>query len=109
MASGKPSGPFSFAPYRTAQAPLIPESGAFFMANPEAQMIEAKEAETWPATHTIESFCVWAGVSRMTAHRLMKAGTLPYRKAGRRVLILKSDARRWLDELPRGESEKPTL
>lgn len=63
-------------------------------------MTETSAADA-PVTHTVQGFCSWAGVSRQTAQRAMNSGALPFRKAGRRVLILKSDAQHWLDALPR--------
>lgn len=45
---------------------------------------------------SVNEFCNWAGIGRTAAYAEMKAGRLEARKFGRRTLILKSEAERWL-------------
>ena len=49
---------------------------------------------------TIRDFCRLYGVGRTFAYSEIAAGRLPIRKAGRRTLIVKSDADAWLHSLP---------
>lgn len=45
---------------------------------------------------SVNEFCNWAGIGRTAAYAEMKAGRLQARKFGRRTLIFKSEAERWL-------------
>lgn len=45
---------------------------------------------------SVNEFCQWAGIGRTAAYAEMKAGRLEARKFGRRTLIFKSEAERWL-------------
>lgn len=51
---------------------------------------------------TIRSFGNAYGVGRSFIYSEMAAGRLPFRKAGRRTLIMRDDAQRWADNLPKG-------
>jgi len=49
---------------------------------------------------SVDDFCLWAGVGRTAAYAEMSAGKLEARKLGRRTIILRSEAERWLAALP---------
>jgi len=51
---------------------------------------------------TIRSFCQAYGVGRSFTYSEMAAGKLSYRKAGKKTLIMRADAQRWADNLPKG-------
>lgn len=57
-----------------------------------------------PATQSgafsVNEFCFWAGIGRTAAYAEMKAGRLSARKFGRRTIIIKNEAERWLAALP---------
>jgi len=48
---------------------------------------------------SINDFCQWASIGRTAAYAELKAGRLSARKFGRRTLIAKSEAERWLGSL----------
>lgn len=50
--------------------------------------------------YSIPEFCSWARVGRTAVYAEMKAGRLTARKFGRRTLIPKSEAERWMAALP---------
>ncbi|HAO2891838.1 TPA: helix-turn-helix domain-containing protein [Escherichia coli] len=55
--------------------------------------------------YTVNEFCAVYGIGRSLCYDEMSSGRLPARKAGRRTLILKTDADKWLSSLPaRGEA-----
>lgn len=54
---------------------------------------------------TIKDFTQAYGVGRSFTYSEMAAGRLPFRKAGRRTLILRSDAEQWAASLPVGKSD----
>ncbi len=58
-----------------------------------------------PNAYTVDSFCDAYGIRRNLAYDEMKAGRLEFRKAGRKTLIRKVDADKWLDNLPKGNPE----
>ena len=41
-----------------------------------------------------------AGTSRTVLYEEMRAGRLPFRKLGRRTLIMRADLEAWLSEMP---------
>lgn len=49
---------------------------------------------------SVVDFCRWAGIGRTAAYAEMSAGKLAARKLGRRTIILRSEAERWLASLP---------
>jgi excisionase family DNA binding protein len=49
---------------------------------------------------SIEEFCARYGVGRQLAYDEINAGRLVVKKAGRRTLIHRADAERWLERLP---------
>ena len=49
---------------------------------------------------SIEAFCARYGVGRQLAYDEINAGRLVIKKAGRRTLIGRADAERWLEHLP---------
>jgi hypothetical protein len=49
---------------------------------------------------SIEAFCARYGVGRQLAYDEVNAGRLVIKKAGRRTLIGRADAERWLERLP---------
>ena len=59
-------------------------------------------AEAAKAALTLPEFCKAYGVSRSFAYREIGDGKLVTRKAGRRTLVLKTDADAWLANLPAG-------
>jgi excisionase family DNA binding protein len=50
--------------------------------------------------YTINDFCRYYGIGRTKTYGEIAAGRLLARKVGKRTLILKSDADRWLTTLP---------
>lgn len=56
--------------------------------------------------YSIPDFCTVAGVSRSYIYKEMASGNLPYRKAGKRTLILRSEGERWLNGLPGNDGAK---
>ncbi|RVD55972.1 MAG: DNA-binding protein [Mesorhizobium sp.] len=58
-----------------------------------------------PNAFTVADFCDAYGIRRNSAYLEMKSGRLEYRKAGRKTLIRKVDADKWLDSLPKGNAE----
>lgn len=57
---------------------------------------------------SVKEFCRRYNVSPATAYRLMKAGELAYRKAGRRRLIAVADAEAWWNSLPGPPGSAPS-
>lgn len=49
---------------------------------------------------SVNEFCFWAGIGRTAAYAEMKTGKLGAKKFGRRTIIIKSEAERWLASLP---------
>jgi hypothetical protein len=49
---------------------------------------------------SIEAFCAGYGVGRQLVYDEINAGRLVVKKAGRRTLIHRADAERWLERLP---------
>jgi len=66
-------------------------------ASKESRKIEYQEGVSHREYLSVKQAVDYLGVSRMTIHRKMKSGKLPYSRFGGRVLILKKD----LDKLIR--------
>jgi hypothetical protein len=49
---------------------------------------------------SVNAFCRWASVGRTLVYAEMKTGQLAARKLGRKTIILRSEAERWLAALP---------
>lgn len=49
---------------------------------------------------SVNDFCQWAGIGRTAVYAEMKTGRLTARKFGRRTIIPKTEAERWLAALP---------
>lgn len=49
---------------------------------------------------SVDEFCQWAGIGRTAAYAEMKTGRLTALKMGRRTIIRKSDAEKWMTSLP---------
>jgi hypothetical protein len=49
---------------------------------------------------SVNDFCQWAGIGRTAVYAEMKAGRLAAKKFGRRTIIPKCEAERWLASLP---------
>lgn len=49
---------------------------------------------------SVKDFCRYVGIGRTNAYEELKAGRLRAKKCGKRTIILKSEALRWLDALP---------
>lgn len=45
-----------------------------------------------------------SGATRTAVYEAMRQGELPYRKLGRRTLIMHTDLVNWLESLPRGQN-----
>ena len=52
------------------------------------------------AAFTVNQFLLWANTSRTTFYKEVSAGRIPIRKLGKRTLVLREDAERWLANLP---------
>lgn len=63
-------------------------------------MEQLKTAQVLSGVFSVNEFCHWAGIGRTAAYAEMKAGRLSAKKFGRRTIILKSEAERWLTSLP---------
>ncbi|MBZ9981313.1 MAG: DNA-binding protein [Mesorhizobium sp.] len=61
--------------------------------------------EVSPNAFTVAGFCAAFGVGRSLLYEEMRAGRIPYKKAGRKTLIRRADAEAWLDSLPEGKKE----
>lgn len=48
----------------------------------------------------LKRFCAWANISAPTAYKEINEGRLELRKIGKKSIILKSEADRWLNSLP---------
>ncbi|MER8882618.1 helix-turn-helix domain-containing protein [Mesorhizobium sp. M0816] len=64
--------------------------------------------EVSPNAFTVAGFCAAFGIGRSLLYEELKSGRLPYRKAGRKTLIRKVDADKWLDSLPKGQASIPS-
>jgi excisionase family DNA binding protein len=53
-----------------------------------------------PIAYTIRDAAKVVGIGRTKLYEAIKKGELPYKKLGRRTLILAADLRGWLDGLP---------
>ena len=49
---------------------------------------------------SVNEFCQWAGIGRTAVYAELKAGRLSAKKLGRRTIIPKGEAERWLASLP---------
>ena len=56
--------------------------------------------QTYIQAYTINDFCRCYGIGRTKTYTEISAGRLLARKLGKRTLILKTDADRWLANLP---------
>ncbi|MBZ3693226.1 helix-turn-helix domain-containing protein [Phyllobacterium calauticae] len=52
---------------------------------------------------TIDDFCDAYGIGRSYAYQQIKSGNIRTKKAGKRTLILRTDADDWLNALPDGQ------
>ncbi len=60
------------------------------------------------AAMKVETFLRWAGISRFLFYQQVKDGKIRPKKCGARTLITRSEAERWLRELPEaGSALKP--
>jgi hypothetical protein len=65
-----------------------------------ANMEQQESAQTPIGGFSVNDFCQWAGIGRTAVYAEMKAGRLLAKKCGRRTIILRSEAERWLTSLP---------
>jgi hypothetical protein len=59
-----------------------------------------KKDELLPAAMSVAAFCAWANIGRTTAYHEIGSGRLEARKCGRRTIITREAAERWLRSLP---------
>lgn len=52
-----------------------------------------------PLAYSVLGFCEIASISRTQAYKEMKEGRLNFIKCGKRTLIRRKDAEKWLDSL----------
>lgn len=80
-------------------------------------MVQQDTTQAASGAFSINDFCQWASIGRTAAYAELKAGRLSARKFGRRTLIAKAEAERWLGSLqslgstamsrhPRNESQR---
>ena len=63
-------------------------------------MEQQQSTQTVGGVFSVNDFCQWAGIGRTAVYAEMKAGRLSAKKFGRRTIIPKSEAERWLASLP---------
>lgn len=63
-------------------------------------MEQQQSTQTVSGVFSVKEFCQWAGIGRTAAYAEMKALRLSAKKFGRRTIIPKSEAERWLSALP---------
>ncbi|MEO0544419.1 MAG: helix-turn-helix domain-containing protein [Pseudomonadota bacterium] len=72
-------------------------------ATQSKQIVSEELAAAWPAhcaAMSIKDFSEWIGIGRSTFYNIVNAGELRPKKIGRKTVILRSDALRWLENLP---------
>ena len=90
--------PTASTPWRSTQptaSALSPEIRAAIEAAVKRLYVDPN-AESF----SIEAFCARYSVGRQLAYDEINAGRLVIKKAGRRTLIGRADAERWLERLP---------
>lgn len=63
-------------------------------------MDQQQSAPSKGGAFSVDDFCRWAGIGRTAAYAEMSAGQLAARKLGRRTIIFRTEAERWLASLP---------
>lgn len=63
-------------------------------------MEQQQSTQTVSGVFSVNDFCQWAGIGRTAVYAEMKAGRLSAKKFGRRTIIPKIEAERWLASLP---------
>lgn len=63
-------------------------------------MEQQEPIRTSNGVFSVNDFCHWAGIGRTAAYSEMKAGRLLAKKFGRRTIIPRNEAERWLAALP---------
>ena len=63
-------------------------------------MEQQQSTQSVSGVFSVSDFCQWAGIGRTAVYAEMKAGRLSAKKFGRRTIIPKSEAERWLASLP---------
>lgn len=69
--------------------------------------MDTTTTQTQPLAFTINEAIELSRVGRTSLRLAMKSGSLPARKRGKTVLILRSDLERWLQDLPPVYSPQP--
>ena len=54
---------------------------------------------------SVDEACHVAGIGKTRMYELLRSGSVPARRIGRRIIILRSDLLAWMDALPRWEPE----
>lgn len=62
--------------------------------------MQQQQSNIVSSVFSVDEFCQWAGIGRTAAYAEMKTGKLPAKKLGRRTIILKSEAEKWMTSLP---------
>lgn len=62
--------------------------------------MQQESAQFAGATFSVNDFCLWAGIGRTAFYAELKSGRLAAKKLGRRTIIVRSEAERWLAALP---------
>ncbi|MBB2486639.1 helix-turn-helix domain-containing protein [Mitsuaria sp. WAJ17] len=62
--------------------------------------MQQESAQFASATLSVNDFCLWAGIGRTALYAELKSGRLAAKKLGRRTIIVRSEAERWLASLP---------
>jgi len=52
------------------------------------------------AAFTVKEFLVWARISRTTFYQQVASNRIEVKKLGKKTLVLRKEAQRWLGELP---------
>lgn len=55
---------------------------------------------TQSGAFTVKEFLAWSRISRTKFYEEVAAGNIPICKLGKKTLVKRADAERWLDNLP---------
>jgi excisionase family DNA binding protein len=79
--------------------------GSRYIASPaldqESKTMNQQDFDGTPrGAFSVRDFCEWAGIGRTMLYEEIKTGRLAAKKFGRRTIIPRTEAERWLQDLP---------